>query len=99
MTHLDFDRRAIRELRLARRRYAHVDQRLSDDFVTKLDEAIAWIASHPLMGSPHLHGTRYYRLKRFPYYLIYAIDNDLIRIIAVAHLKRNPGYWSRRLKP
>ena len=99
MTNLDFDRRAVRELQLVRRRYAQVDQRLAADFLTKLDDALEWIVAQPLMGSPHLRGTRYFWLKKFPYYLIYAIDNDLIRIVAVAHLKRNPGYWKRRLNP
>jgi len=99
MTHLDFDRRAIEELRLARRRYARVDQRLADDFLRKLEDAVTWIVARPLLGSPHLHGTRQRRLKRFPYYLVYAIENDLIRILAVAHFRRNEGYRRRRLNP
>ena len=30
---------------------------------------------------------------KFPYAIIYSIEPDHIRIIAVAHNKRKPGYW------
>ena len=36
-------------------------------------------------------------LDRFPYGLIYAIESDRIRIVAVAHHKRRPEYWRYRL--
>jgi plasmid stabilization system protein ParE len=38
-------------------------------------------------------------LARFPYGLIYGIDNDTIVVVAVAHLHREPRYWLNRLKP
>jgi plasmid stabilization system protein ParE len=36
-------------------------------------------------------------LHRFPYSLIYAVERDRIRILAVAHHKRRPEYWRYRL--
>jgi len=38
------------------------------------------------------------RLSRFPYALIYTIDNGDILVLAVAHLQRRPDYWRDRLK-
>ena len=38
------------------------------------------------------------RLNRFPYGLIYAVDNEDILVLAVAHLHRRPEYWRDRLK-
>lgn len=32
-------------------------------------------------------------LKRFPFNIIYRILSDEIRVIAVAHQNRKPGYW------
>ena len=32
----------------------------------------------------------------FPYQIVYRLDSDDIRVIAVAHLKRRPGFWRRR---
>ncbi len=33
----------------------------------------------------------------FPYTVIYTIEQDFILIIAVAHAKREPGYWRQRM--
>lgn len=30
------------------------------------------------------------------YVLVYRINRETIQVIAVAHLKRNPGYWQGR---
>ena len=39
---------------------------------------------------------RRHLLLKFPYAIIYSIEPDHIRIIAVAHTKRKPGYWRPR---
>ncbi|MDB4980189.1 MAG: plasmid stabilization protein [Myxococcales bacterium] len=33
---------------------------------------------------------------RFPYQLIFELANDEVRVLAVAHLRRQPGYWTGR---
>ncbi len=96
---LDLDRLAIKELRKARRKYARVDARLASDFIDELFRALTEIEAHPLAAPLYLFGTRIYRLRRFPYLIIYDVMNSLIQVIAVAHVKRAPGYWRRRLKP
>ncbi len=40
---------------------------------------------------------RRYLLQKFPHAIIYTIEPDHIRIIAVAHTKRKPGYWIDRI--
>lgn len=35
-------------------------------------------------------------VSRFPYSLIYRIAGDVLRVVAVAHHKREPSYWVRR---
>ena len=39
---------------------------------------------------------RRYLLQKFPYSIIYSIEPDHIRIIAVAHTKRKPNYWAEK---
>ncbi len=39
---------------------------------------------------------RRYLLQKFPYTIIYSIEPDHIRIIAVSHTKRKPEYWVNR---
>jgi len=37
-------------------------------------------------------------IHRFPYFIYYAIEESEIIIIAVAHKRRRPEYWAKRLK-
>ncbi len=58
---------------------------------------IARILDYPKVGSPFSKNTRRCLAKRFPYGIIYQIHEDTVRIIAVPHLSRRPGYWERRV--
>jgi hypothetical protein len=86
MPPVDFDPRAVREARAARRWYARVSAAL----------ATAFLAA-PQAWPPHVHGTRAFRLRRFPYHLVYVEQPTGVLVIAVAHNRRRPGYWRRRL--
>lgn len=35
-------------------------------------------------------------LRRFPFGLIFRVDPDAVRIVALAHNRRQPGYWRSR---
>lgn len=64
------------------------------------DEVLATIArilDYPQVGSLFSNNTRRCVVKRFPYGIIYQICEDAVRIIAVAHLRRRPGYWENRM--
>ena len=37
-------------------------------------------------------------LTRFPYAIVFLIMSEEIRVLAVAHAKRRPGYWLNRLR-
>jgi plasmid stabilization system protein ParE len=37
-------------------------------------------------------------LGRFPYALVFLMQVDEIRVLAVAHAKRRPGYWLSRVR-
>lgn len=40
-------------------------------------------------------GTRRCLLKHFPYTVFYEIDMDRVYVLAVAHRRREPGYWRK----
>jgi plasmid stabilization system protein ParE len=42
-------------------------------------------------------GYRFAMLDRYPYSLVYRVIGDVAQVIAVAHSRRRPGYWSRRI--
>jgi plasmid stabilization system protein ParE len=66
-------------------------------FIAAIAEALESVSEAPHRWPKHLHGTRQFILHRFPFSVIYLDDPDMVRIIAVAHHKRKPGYWKRRL--
>jgi toxin ParE1/3/4 len=69
---------------------------LGDDFNSEVDQAIQEVVEHPHRWAMIARDTRRYRLKRFPYGLIYKIRPKRIWFLAVMHLKRRPGYWKGR---
>lgn len=42
---------------------------------------------------PFSQHTRRCQLRRFPYGIIYAIENDTVLVVAIGHLHRSPEYW------
>jgi hypothetical protein len=66
-------------------------------FKIELRRAEESVAKHPNAWMPYLHGTRCFKLHRFPFALVYNQRGERLVGIAVAHLKRRPGYWRDRL--
>jgi toxin ParE1/3/4 len=92
-----FHPEASRELEAADDWYFSRNFDASIDFLFEVDAAIASIAHAPHRWPKYLYGTRRLVMQRFPFSVVYLDDPDLITIIAVAHAKRKPGYWRRRL--
>ena len=40
---------------------------------------------------------RRFPMRRFPFALIYRIDADVLRVIALSHRRQRPGYWRGRV--
>lgn len=79
--------------------YAERSTNAAIAFVASVDSAIDQIASDPLRWTVVAHGCRCRRLPKYPHNIIYFAQGDRITIIAVAHSKRRPGYWSNRVPP
>ena len=45
----------------------------------------------------HPIGVRRKVMQRFPYNLLHTVDPDVLFIVAIAHQKRRPEYWLKRL--
>lgn len=91
---------AIAEIELdqAIRWYGAQAPGLGDAFLIEVLSAADRIARFPEAWHPLHEGVRRCRLSRFPYGLIYTIDNGDILVLAVAHLHRPPEYWRDRLQ-
>jgi toxin ParE1/3/4 len=68
----------------------------ADDFADALDQVFDLLSQFPEMGEPGSLNTRTLTLHSFPYSLIYRLQSEAIRVIAVAHHSRRPGYWLGR---
>jgi plasmid stabilization system protein ParE len=67
------------------------------EFRVTVSDVIRRIVQAPQRWPKNLQGTRRFVLHRFPFSIIYLDDPDVLTIVAVAHNKRRPGYWKRRL--
>lgn len=68
----------------------------AEDFTEELDGAIDLLNQFAALGENGMHHTRSLPLHGFPYSLIYRLRDDTVRVIAVAHHSRRPGYWVGR---
>ena len=68
------------------------DSALSQVLFTEFERSMQLLVRHPLVGVLWPHGKRCL----FPYSVIYAVAGEEIRVLAVAHHSRRPGYWRKR---
>jgi plasmid stabilization system protein ParE len=92
-----FHPEARREFREATRWYRDRSPVAPSEFRAAVKAAVGEIVRAPQRPPKYLYGTRRLVMQRFPFSIVYLDDPDLITIIAVAHSKRRPGYWKRRL--
>ena len=80
--------------------YARERRSLGVDFIEELHRSLILLLDNPRLGQRVSETLRQMRLRKFPYVLIYAIDdeNDLIQISVVCHQRRQPGYWRNRVE-
>jgi plasmid stabilization system protein ParE len=65
---------------------------LGIEFAERVEEAIDKLLAFPESYRIVTDGIRRCRLKRFPYSLLYRIDQDKVTILAVHHASRKPGF-------
>jgi plasmid stabilization system protein ParE len=76
--------------------YGDLSTELAERFAQAVDNGIQTIAQFPLRF-PVIHkGKRRAFVRRFPYSLIYLVEDARIVVIACFHGKRNPHHWQRR---
>lgn len=95
----EFHPDALLEYHEAGRWYEERRHLLGVEFTEAVEAAIAVVLADPLRFQPAAHGIRIYRLRRFPYYIFFRCDipADHVRIVALCHHKRHPGYWHDRI--
>ncbi|TVP53529.1 MAG: type II toxin-antitoxin system RelE/ParE family toxin [Gemmatimonadales bacterium] len=77
--------------------YDEKHEDLGSDFLNEVHRVAIEAGRNPDHGSPFSRHTRRRHLRRFPHWLVYLPSEDGIKVIAVAHPSRRPGYWTQRL--
>jgi plasmid stabilization system protein ParE len=75
---------------------------LGDEFFAEVEAALQRVvetpeAFAPAPGVAPRFGVRRAPVRRFPYYLVFLERESEIRVLAVVHARRRPGYWKHRL--
>ena len=92
-----FHHLAIQELRVARNWYRSRSALASERFALQLDQALNRILRDPESPTELGRGYRYVKIKRYPFTVVYRIQPaGETLVVAIAHTRRRPGYWSRR---
>lgn len=69
----------------------------ADAFLTEIGASVKQIASHPQLYPAYTKNTRRRVLANYPYSVVFQEKEDMILVVAVAHAKRRPGYWRKRV--
>ncbi|MEH1911764.1 type II toxin-antitoxin system RelE/ParE family toxin [Nostoc sp.] len=97
MTRIVFHPLAEQELVDVASYYEEQNQGLGLDYLTEVEGAINLLIRYPAAGVVVRGFVRRLILPKFPYSLLYrVVDDNLIRILAIAHHKRKPVYWIGR---
>ena len=97
------DPRAADELEEAVDWYDRQRAGLGRELVMEVRAAIRSLGRSPGAGAPvgvvdPALGVRRVRVRRFPYQVVYLVIDDDIVVIAIAHDRRQPGYWMSRVE-
>ncbi|MEW6381195.1 MAG: type II toxin-antitoxin system RelE/ParE family toxin [bacterium] len=96
----------MRRVELHPQAYAELDQAISwyenqtrglgDALLDEVEHAISVIQESPDRWPVYIGETRSFLVHRFPFAIVYRHDDVKIQVLAIAHLRRRPGYWRDR---
>ena len=92
-----FHPEALAEFKEATIYYSEKSPSLASVFFTEVENAIEKIVENPNLYGVIDEDVRRCLTKRFPYGILYSIEDNYILILAVMHCSREPSYWKHRL--
>jgi plasmid stabilization system protein ParE len=93
---VSFHELAERELNDAAQYYEQERTGLGAAFIAEVQRCAAGILEHPEAGRVIRGKVRRRLCRRFPYGLLYTVEPNAIRVLAVMNLRRRPTYWVGR---
>jgi plasmid stabilization system protein ParE len=71
-------------------------QGLGHELLQEVERAVNLLCQFPNVGEPLDGPYRRLSLRRFPFGIIYRIDRETLRVLALAHRRQSPRYWTGR---
>jgi hypothetical protein len=69
---------------------------LGRELLAEVRRVVSILCEMPQLGARLDTQHRRFPLTRFPFGIIFRVDGDLLRVVAIAHRRHRPGYWSLR---
>jgi toxin ParE1/3/4 len=91
-----FHPEALTEYADAVQYYAAKKVEVAQAFIDAIEDAVYRIRESPTRYMVIDEDVRRCMTRRFPYGILYTIEQDYILILAVMHCSREPGYWKSR---
>lgn len=92
----EFHPSASEELEVAVREGLKFGQAVAGRLRDETRRVALLLCDTPNIGEPIDPIHKRFSLNGFPFALVYRVDGEFLRIIAFAHKRRRPRYWSRR---
>ena len=90
-----FSKNAGIDLREAAEWYENKKKGLGIELLEEVSEKIGLIKENPHIFQIRFEECRSCNLRKFPYKIIYSVDQSIVRIWAIYHHKRDPAKWKR----
>ena len=87
---IEFKEEALEDVKSAYKYYEESAEGLGDDFLNKLEEYIIIIEDNPFLFEAKHKPFREVKIKRFPYLIVYEIEENKVIVYSVFHTKRSP---------
>ena len=71
---------------------------LGDEFLLALDASMSSILRNPNQNRKIYGDIRRVLTRRFPYGIFYIVEGNVVYILAIVHISRNPTLWRGRKK-
>ncbi len=94
---VEFHWAAAAELESAFDWYLEKDVQVASGFLDEVSRGIELIVAAPERWPLYQGNIRKFVLRRFPFLIMYREQAAAIQIIALAHARRRPDYWKRRV--
>jgi plasmid stabilization system protein ParE len=90
-------RAAQADLRRAARFYEEETAGLGGDFLAEVARSFSRLEAKPEIGAPMRRSARKLVIRRFPYLIIYRLEEERVLVLAVSHQRRHPDFWLGRV--